>query len=166
MSESTDMKYGGFNLKNLFFIILFLLVVISVDIISDDDSLYTEESNYIKSLNIFLDGKVVNVYELKYGHNYGIVTIDINSTSLRSLDERTKRERYMGFIKNDVGYFVVGTISDFKYGDSIVIKSDVYDLYRDNDKIKDEKFIDLPMDNIFKPYREINQRLNKLVGEP
>lgn len=157
------MKKNRFKIKRIFLVIMFPVIFFFFDIFTrEKTSYYEEELNYINSLNIFLNGKVMDIYKLDYGHDYGIVTIDINESSIKLLDEREEKSRYLGLIKNELGYIVLGTISDFQLGDSIVIKSSVYDLYRNNRKIKNGRSIILPKDDVFKPYKEINRQLNNV----
>lgn len=153
------MTKRGFNKKSLLILLILFILIICVDFFTEDET-YIDDQNYIKELNIDLKGKIQDIYKLKYGHNYGIITVDISESSVKKLDERKNRKRFLGFIKNKFGYFVLGTISDFQIGDSIVIKSNLYNLYRSNQEVvRDKNIILPPKDVVFRPYKEINKRL-------
>ncbi len=155
----------GFNKKMIFFLVLSFIILIGIDIFSKDDDSYKKEQEYIRSLNLNLKGTVIDVYQLKYGHDCGIISISISQSSIDQLDERNNRKQFLGIINDDKAEIVICSISKFRISDSIEINSDTYNLYRNGIEVIENNIITLPSDMIYEPYKEINKRLTEMQIE-
>ncbi len=118
-----------------------------------------KDSQYYKSIGLRLNGKIESVKALRYGHNFGIISIGINYSNINEYDKRDELKRYLGVIKNGKANIVFNSISSVKIGDSIVINIEKYKILRDG-KLIYENFIGMPSDFIFSPFKEINRKVN------
>lgn len=114
--------------------------------------------DYLKKVNLQLTGIVTDVVKLKQEHGYGIISLDVISSSIKNYDERTSREAYLGIIKGDKAEIVVTFTAIVKKKDSIIIDGINYKVFRKNKLIKKGKW-DLPFDLMRNPYIEISKKL-------
>ena len=118
-----------------------------------------KDSQYYKSIGLKLNGKIESVKELRYGHNFGVISIGINYSNINEYDKRAELKRYLGVIKNGKADIVFNSINSVKIGDSIVINIEKYKIFRDG-KLINENFISMPSNFIFSPFREINRKVS------
>lgn len=114
--------------------------------------------DYLKETNLQLSGKVINLVKLRQGHDYGVLKVDVEKTSISYYDERGKREKYFGVIKGNKAEIIVTFISIIEINDKIVIDGTNFKVIR-NDKIIRDNSWDLPFDIITNPFREISKYL-------
>jgi len=117
------------------------------------------DSDYYKSIGLKLNGKIEAVKELKYGHDFGVIRIDLNYSNIIEYDKRNELKRYLGVLKNGKADLVFNSISSVKKGDSIAIDIQNYKVFR-NGKLVEENIIGMPSDYIFTPFNEIKSKIN------
>ena len=115
-----------------------------------------DDVTYYKTANIKLNGKITAFEALKYGHNFGVISIQLNETNTQEYDEREQRKRFLGVIKNGQADLVFNSINNVKIGDSIVVNTKDYRLYRNQKLITKNKLTMPPPELILTPFDEIN----------
>lgn len=115
---------------------------------------------YYKKVNLNLTGKVTEIRPLtKYGHDFGVIAIDVSQSNIDFYDERKNLDKHLGVIKNKKADLVFSGISRILVGDSLVLNIQNYKVYR-NGKLITENIVDLPRNNfIFKPFVEVNRNI-------
>lgn len=136
------------------------LVLLFVVLIIIGRNTSNKHAEYYKEVNLYLIGEIAEIRPLtNYGHDFGVIAIDINKTNIDYYDEREKLEKHLGVIKNKKADLVFSGISRMKKGDSIVLNVQNYKLYR-NGKLITENVVDLPRNNfIFTPFKEVNRKI-------
>ena len=114
-------------------------------------------SNYIKDLNLEVRGKVSKIVKLNHGHDYGIISLNVEFSNLDYYDERENINRFFGVIKNRKAEIIVTNISLFELNDIFVINKDKYSIYRNN-KVIDDNYFSVPS-GIISPYPEIRGKI-------
>ena len=146
-----------YKLALLVFGIPFILFIILIKVSLSENE---KDSDYYKTVGLQLNGTIKTVKELKYGHDYGVISIRLKYCNIKEYDKRNELERYFGVIKKDQAEIVFNTIGSIKVGDSIAIKIEKYELFR-NGKLIDKNFIGMPPSSfIFTPFKEINRIIN------
>ena len=118
--------------RNLFFIVVGLVLILSfilVDTIYEREN-FKNEQEFIKDIGINLHGRVIEKTEFDYGHNYGVIRLELFNSNIKNYDERENQEKHIGFIKNDKAELVFNAMKDVKIGDSITISKDEYKIFR------------------------------------
>ncbi|UAB75662.1 hypothetical protein [Mesoflavibacter sp. SCSIO 43206] len=134
------------------FILFIILVFVGLNKTKND-------VEYYKSIGLKLNGKIEAVEKLRYGHDYGVITIDLNYSNINEYDKRNELKRYLGVIKNGKADLVFNSIGSVKKGDSIVIDIQNYKVFRSGKLIR-ENIIGMPSDYIFTPFNEIKSKIN------
>ena len=116
------------------------------------------DNEYLKEINLSLSGNVTDIFELKQGHDFGIITLDVIKSSRKYYDERSNRKTYFGIIKDSKAKIAVNFISSIELNDEIIINGINYKIKRNN-KIVDEGIWGLPFDLINNPYNEIRDKI-------
>ncbi len=133
-------------------IIFIALVVIARNATHND-------SEYYNSVGLKINGIVTDIQSLKYGHDYGIISINVSQSNVWEYDKRNQLERYLGVIKNKKAELIFNRISSTKIGDSIVLNVQDYKLFRKG-KLIVENTIGMPPSNFFfTPFREIKTKI-------
>lgn len=113
--------------KRYLFLISFFIISVIYTVINNKQKTYND-SKYIKSLNLSLKGKIVNISPL--GSGSGLLNLEIEKSNYNFLDDRKEKENYFIVIKNNIAdLFIIG-ISNIKINDSIIIE-DKIKIYRD-----------------------------------
>ena len=110
-------------------------------------------------LDLDIEGRVTKIEHLNQGHNFGIITLELEKSNIIDYDERNKLKRFFGIIKNKEAKIAVTNISSFLKGDVFILKRTNYTIYRNEKKIE-HNFYEMPS-NIISPYYEINKRLKR-----
>lgn len=124
--------------KILIRVILFYAITIPIMILlgkySNDYSnkLREQDCEYIKSINLNLNGIIIKKKGAKSGHDVGLVQIEISQTNIDFYDKTNERKRNIILIKNDKANLILHTISSIKINDSISIIGDKYQIFRNN----------------------------------
>ena len=117
------------------------------------------ESDYYKSVNLKFSGTVKKVKPLtKYGHDYGVVAIDIYNSNTEYYDPRDSLNRFLGIVKNKKVELVFNRMSGIKTGDSIDFEIDEFKIYR-NGRMVQENVVGMPPNDVFKPFNEIKKNI-------
>lgn len=119
-----------------------------------------EHASYYNDVNLKLTGIVKEKRPLTtYGHDFGVIAVDIDTSNIAFYDERENLEKHLGVIKDKKADLVFSAISRIKIGDSLIIHTQNYEIYRNDELIK-EGVIDLPRNNfIFRPFNEVNKNI-------
>ena len=89
-----------------------------------------KEGEYIRSIGLNLQGKVIEKAEFNAGHNYGVIYLELYQSNIKLFDDRDNQEKHIGLIKNDKAEIIFNAMSQIKIGDSISIENDQYHIYR------------------------------------
>ena len=144
----------------IIFISVFVLFIILVVIRRNE---VVNERNYLLDLELELKGIVDETVPLKQGHNFGVVSLDLIYSNIKTYDKRKERDKYFGVIKNNKLYIAVGNISYFEKGDIFTLDGINYTLIR-NDSIVEKNIYGMPY-NIIDPYYEIEPIINRMIND-
>ena len=137
-------------------LILGILLIVFVMFFRQQVKASKDDVTYYKTANIKLNGKITAFEALKYGHNFGVISIKLDKTNTKEYDEREQRKRFLGVIKNGQADLVFNSINNVKIGDSIVVNTKDYRLYR-NQKLITKNKLTMPLPElILTPFDEIN----------
>ena len=121
--------------KKYFLIFLILAISIFVGSIIYDFVQSNVIAKKIALLDLKLSGTVIKKKDFLYGHDYGFVLIDVNTSNYDNFDPRNKNEDYFFIIKKNKCVLVLSGLSEMQAGDSIVVNKNKYSLYRKNKNI-------------------------------
>lgn len=121
--------------KKYFLIFLILAISIFVGSIIYDFVQSNVIAKKIALLDLKLSGTVIKKKDFLYGHDYGFVLIDVNTSNYDNFDPRNKNEDYFFIIKKNKCVLVLSGLSEMLAGDSIVVNKNKYSLYRKNKNI-------------------------------
>jgi|GEM_PF-4391196 len=129
----------AFQLKNKkqFVYIVTGLFVVFLFMICNDYRQMQQNRKIIAGYNLQLSGIITATKEYTYGHDYGMVLIDINKSNYSAFDEKAKGKDYFFIIKNNQCVLVFPGINRVQKGDSIVVHKETFDVYRNNEKTFD-----------------------------
>jgi hypothetical protein len=116
-----------------------------------------EDIKYLEKVSMNLSGKVIDVYDLAYGHGCAIVTIEINESNYKNFND-LERDRFIGIIKNGKGYLTVINSSFVEKGDFVIINSKVFKVFR-KDKLIDNYKMSFHSNFTLSPYIEYRKKL-------
>ena len=119
-----------------------------------------KDSEYYQDTNLIFDGIIREVKPLtSYGHNFGVISIDLHNSNKEHYDPRRNLDRFLGIIINKKAELVFSAISEVKIGDSIVLNVQEYKIFR-NGRLIRENIVGMPPDDSFKPFKEIIRNIN------
>ena len=131
--------------KKQFVIFSIIGIIIFIVSILFDYFKSNENQEKIKSYNLNLSGIIIKKQNFTYGHSYGYVTIDIKNSNYDYFDSRGKEDDYFFIIKEKKCLLLLSGMGEVLIGDSIVVKSDKYDVYRDRKEyLKNGNLVLLP----------------------
>ncbi|MDV7140446.1 hypothetical protein R3X28_16255 [Maribacter sp. TH_r10] len=136
---------------------ILLIFFISVIYMSRNNG---KDADYYKEVNLKMNGIITDIKPLNvYGHDYGVIDINISESNISDYDIRQEQDRYLGVIKASKASLVFGAVSQVKTGDSIVLNIQNYSIYR-NKRIIRESTIGMPPKSfLFRPFNEINRKI-------
>ena len=135
-------------------VILFLGGFIIYDIIhwgeqSEKDQIYFEK------LNLILSGEVDEIVRLEYGHDYGVITVDLKNCNRKYYDGRDKKQ-FIGIIKDNKAKLIVMNVSEIQKKDSIYLNVRNFKIKRNDRKISEDYKLGIPPTSIMNnPWSEI-----------
>lgn len=144
--------------KNKRILLLLIPLVIFILIVYVKKHSINSEGDEIKNLDLNIKGIVTNTLELDYGHDYGIITLDLESSNIDFYDKRNELEKFFGVIKSGNAEIVVEGISEFQKGDLYILKGEEYKIFRNNRLVVDDYYGYLST-SVFNPYNEIRRKL-------
>ena len=121
----------------------------------------SQDADYYTNADLKLSGIITKVKPLKfYGHNYGVIDIDVSFSNKKTYDIRKESKRYLGVVKDKKASLVFNSVSLVQKGDSIVLNVQDYSIYREGKLIEKNK-IGMPSKSfLFTPFNEINNKIN------
>ena len=132
-------------------IILFLLVYLFK--VSNNQS----DSDYFVDTNLKFNGVIWKVKPLtSYGHDYGVILVEIYHSNMKHYDPRDSLERFLGVLKDGRMELIFNRISEVKENDSIEFNIEEYKIFRNSKLIRDE-WISMPPKDLFKPFNEVRK---------
>jgi len=140
-------------------IIFSLMLSLFIAFVIYGKSISQKNVDYLKEVNLRLSGTVYDITELKQGHDIGILSLDLISTSIKKYDERNNRKIYFGVIDGDKAEIIFTFISIIKIGDEIIIKGTDYKVVREGKTIRYGKW-DLPIDLLGNSFQEISKKIS------
>lgn len=122
---------------------IFLLIIIFIGLIIHGN--YKSKSNKKKldKIGLRLTGVITEVDELTYGHDWGFVGIDISSSNFTEYDPRKENQDYAFVIENKRCALLLPAISEIGVGDSIVVNSSKFSIFRAEKIIKSKSNLGL-----------------------
>jgi len=139
--------------------VLFIIPFVFVGLFYFKKNTKATESDEIKSLNLSIKGKIVNVVKLDYGHNYGILRLILFESNIDFYDERNSLDKFFGVVKGNKAEIIINGINGIKEKDIFILKGDEYQIFRNEKLIRDEYLTYLSSGGVFNPYREVKNRL-------
>lgn len=91
----------------------------------------------LKEVGLELTGIITDKKELRYGHDFGYVRIDVHNSNYSDYDPRRKDETYFFIIRRSRCALLIPGISQVEIGDSIAVKVDKFSIFRNNKTIKE-----------------------------
>lgn len=129
-------------------LVIFFLGIAITRFISNKDS------DYLRELNLKIEGIVESRKELKIGGNYGIIKIRIIKSNKKFYDGRDeKRTRHMGYIDLEKAIIPVSGVSNIQVGDLININVTHISILKLGE-VNYKNHLDLPTNSF--AYSEIN----------
>ena len=118
------------------------------------------DNEYFNSLNLHLSGKIIEIIQLEFGHDYGIIKLNLKNSNRDFYDERNERDRHIGIIEKQKAKLIVMNVSEIKMNDSIFIEGRDFRIKRNNVLINRKYALSLPtIDFMNNPYSEINAKI-------
>ncbi len=155
LTKSRGYIQQGFMKKILYINVIMFAIFLLFIIYGKYES--NNNSNYIQNLNLELKGKVTKIIKLNHGHDYGIISLNIESSNRNYYDERESVKRFFGVIRNNKAEIIVTNISHFELNDVFMINKNKYSIIRGY-KIIDENYFSVPS-GIISPYHEIRSKV-------
>ncbi len=118
------------------------------------------DQRYFENLNLSLSGKISDIIPLNYGHDYGIITVDLKNCNTKYYDGRNSKQ-FIGIIKDGQAKLIVMNESEIQKNDSIFINISDFQIKREN-KILNKKYILglPPTTTLNNPWSEIKDKLS------
>jgi len=142
-----------------FSVIFTVMLIIFIFLVKRGFKATEKDSQYYQYVNLKFNGIVKKVKPLtSYGHDYGVILIEIHDSNKRNYDPRDTLERYLGVLKNKKVDLIFNRMSEVKIGDSIDFNVEKYKIYRNEELIR-ESLSGMPPDDIFQPFDEIRKNI-------
>ncbi|NJB72041.1 hypothetical protein GGR42_002532 [Saonia flava] len=115
---------------------------------------------YFEQLNLELSGTVTEVVPLEFGHDYGVITMDLKGENEKGYPEL--ENQIIKKTNDGQTQLVVTNISEIKKNDSIFLLKRSFRLKRNGKFLKKEFVLGLPSSNVLNnPWKEIKGFLGK-----
>jgi len=142
-----------------FAVIIIGLLIFSIYHIQSALKANTIDSEYYKKTNLKFSGIITKVNPLsRYGHDYGVISVDIFDANKEHYDPRDSLERFLGVLKNNKVNLVFNIMSDVQITDSIAFNIQKIKIYRNGNLIR-ESIVGMPPDDIFNAFNEVHKKI-------
>ena len=141
-------------LKLIPLLLIFIGFVIYDFVKSGNESKTTE--NYFEQLNLKISGKVKEITPMEFGHDYGVITMDLNESN----EKINPILQYQIIKKTKEGKtkLLVGNISEIQQNDSIFVTKRNFKIKRNGKFLKKVFVLVLPSSNILNnPWEEVKK---------
>lgn len=117
------------------------------------------DTEYLSQLDLSLQGTIVDIEKLAYGHDCGVVRFQISNFNQKEFDDTNLSKRFLGKINEKSGEIICCNLTSLKIGRIFNIEKE-YLITTNNKNNNRKEIILLPSRDFPSAYREVRTIMN------
>lgn len=138
----------------------FLMLIVSIFLFfSCNKTTVHPDTQYLIGLNLKLEGKVTYIQKLNYGHDCGVLGLEIITSNVRSFDDTKTTKRFLRKIREKYASITFCAISSVRLGDTLKIHNEYFENVNEKYPLGKRHLL-LPSEHFPSAYREVSKIMN------